>query len=345
MAEQRDGFIDFRGMRVWYHVAGPLPTADGRPPLLALHGGPGGTSDGFEPLDALADRGRTVVRYDEFGSGRSDRPSDPSLWQPATFVDLLGCLRAELRLDPVHLLGWSWGGMVILDYLRTRPAGVASIVLLSALTSTDEYIADARRARAELPAWARAAMDRFEQRWSPPAPPAGGETTPGMTDAQIEKQAKAFVKVGALAAKPALQRTMAALTRLFPTSKNLYEGASFGYIQRHIIRTPSMPFPLAKMLAGTGTEVYESMWGPSEFHATGSLLGWSAHDVLPSIDVPTLVMSGRHDTVTPERARATAAAIPGARQVLLEDSGHCALYDEPERFVQELTRFLDDVDG
>lgn len=345
MAEQREGFIDFRGMRVWFHVAGPLPTLDGRPPILALHGGPGGTSDCFEPLDALADAGRTVVRYDELGSGRSDRPTDSALWQPATFVDLLGHMRAELGLGQVHLLGWSWGGMLIMEYFRTRPSGVASVVFLSAPPSTDEYVEDAKRMRAALPAWSLGAMDRYERRWKPPAPKPPGPTKPGLTDEELEKQAKAFQKMVALGAKPAVQRAMAMLNRVFPKSDNLYQGASLAYIQEHVLRASPMPLPMAKMIVGTGSEVYGSMWGPSEFHATGSLLGWSAYDVLPKIDVPALVISGRHDTVTPERATATAAAIPGARQVLLEDSGHCGPYDEPERFLQALTSFLDEVDA
>lgn len=37
-APTTSGFVDFHGMKVWYHVAGPLPTVDG-PPLL-LHGDP-----------------------------------------------------------------------------------------------------------------------------------------------------------------------------------------------------------------------------------------------------------------------------------------------------------------
>ena len=40
------------------------------------------------------------------------------------------------------------------------------------------------------------------------------------------------------------------------------------------------------------------------------------------------------------RAQATAERIPGAELVVFEESGHCALYDEPERYLQVLTDFL-----
>jgi len=44
-----------------------------------------------------------------------------------------------------------------------------------------------------------------------------------------------------------------------------------------------------------GAQVYETMFGPSEFHATGLLKDWDITDRLPEIDVPTLVTSGQYD--------------------------------------------------
>ena len=66
-----EGYVDFRGQRTWYRVAGDLQAP--RPPLLALHGGPGSTHHYFAPLEELADE-RAVVVYDQLGCGRSDRP-------------------------------------------------------------------------------------------------------------------------------------------------------------------------------------------------------------------------------------------------------------------------------
>jgi pimeloyl-ACP methyl ester carboxylesterase len=345
MALEREGFVDFRGMKVWYHVAGPLPTADGRPPILFLHGGPGGTSHCFEPFDALADSGRTIVRYDELGSGRSDRPADTSLWHQATFVELLAHMREELGLERVHLVGWSWGGMLIMEYFRTRPTGVASVVLTSAPPDSAEYVVDVNQQRLDIPGFALDAMRRYEARWSPPEPKPPGPTQPGPTDEVITKQAKAFQKLAKLGARRTFQRAAALLSRVRPRSPMLYTIASIPYIERHLLRVQPIPLPLAKMLMGTGGEVYETMWGPSEFMVAGTLADWSAYDVLPAIDVPPLVTCGRFDMVRPERAEATAALIPGSRLVIFEESGHSALFDEPERYVSVLTEFLDEVDA
>jgi L-proline amide hydrolase len=340
-ATTRAGFLDFRGMKVWYHVAGPLPTADGRPPLLLLHGGPGGTSDGFEPLDALAHEGRTVIRYDELGSGRSDRPDDPSLWQPSTFVDLLERVRDELGLDRVHLLGGSWGGMLLLEYLRTPRAGVASIVLASAPASAAEYLEDANRLRQALPSYVQGAMRRFESRWTPPmSPVSSGAVVPGWTDEQLDEKGRALQKQMELALRPSIARVAAFLNRFLPRSQLLYDVASGQYVTEHVLRTRPVPFSAARMVAGMGREVYETMWGPSEFFGGGTLAAWSAHEWLDRIDVPTLVTCGRYDTVPPERAATIAAKIPGAELVVFEHSGHGVYYDEPDSYFATLTDFL-----
>src|SRR4051812_3016409 len=70
-----EGHVTWEGHRTWYRRRGG-PAADGRAPLVLLHGGPGGTHDSLEPLLALADTGRPVVLYDQLGNGRSDHLRD-----------------------------------------------------------------------------------------------------------------------------------------------------------------------------------------------------------------------------------------------------------------------------
>ena len=59
--ETSEGTVSFRGYRTWYQVAGDLPGASGKLPLLVLHGGPGYPHDYLEDLAPLADDGRPVV--------------------------------------------------------------------------------------------------------------------------------------------------------------------------------------------------------------------------------------------------------------------------------------------
>jgi proline iminopeptidase len=160
-----EGFIDVPGGKVFYKTFGFFPDSMGgrdRTPLLLLHGGPGGRSCGFSVLSDLAND-RPVIRYDQLGSGRSDRPNDLSLWRTERFVEELHAVRNALGLDEVHILGHSWGGTLATEYLLTKgQQGVRSVILSSPLISTPRWLADTRRLRTTLPETVQSALNRCE---------------------------------------------------------------------------------------------------------------------------------------------------------------------------------------
>lgn len=62
---------------------------------------------------------------------------------------------------------------------------------------------------------------------------------------------------------------------------------------------------------------------------------------LSEIQVPTLVIVGRHDWITPlEASEELAAKIPNAELVIFENSGHSPQQEEPERFISVVRDFL-----
>jgi proline-specific peptidase len=151
-----EGYVDFRGYRTWFRSAG-----DGGIPLLALHGGPGSTHHYFAPLERLADERRVVV-YDQIGCGASERPTDVE-WSVDLFRDEVAAVREQLRLDRIHLLGTSWGGMLALEHVLSGAQGIVSLILSSTLASIDEWVAEQKRLVADLPPEVRAVLDRHEQ--------------------------------------------------------------------------------------------------------------------------------------------------------------------------------------
>jgi proline-specific peptidase len=154
-----EGWVEWKGHRTWYRVVGDLGAP--RPPLLALHGGPGSTHHYFAPLERLAAESRAVVLYDQIGCGKSDRPAGIE-WGLPLFLEELDAVRDQLRLARVHLLGTSWGGMLALEHALARPGSLASLVLSSTLASADEWQAEARRLRDELPREAVAELERLD---------------------------------------------------------------------------------------------------------------------------------------------------------------------------------------
>jgi proline-specific peptidase len=87
-------------------------------------------------------------------------------------------------------------------------------------------------------------------------------------------------------------------------------------------------------------EVYNTMWGPSEFHATGTLKEWDVRDRLGEIQLPTLVTSGRHDEATPTIAETVHRGIAGSEWVVFEQSSHAAHLEEDEEFRRVLNDFM-----
>ena len=73
----------------------------------------------------------------------------------------------------------------------------------------------------------------------------------------------------------------------------------------------------------------------------GNLPHFDLTDRLHEIEVPTLVVVGRHDWITPvEASEELAAGIPHAELVIFENSGHSPQLEENERFVATVRDFL-----
>jgi proline-specific peptidase len=285
----REGYVDAEGGRVWYRVLG----ARGGAPLILLHGGPGATSHYLEPLARLAEE-RPVVFYDQLGSGRSDRPDDPTLWRIERFVDELSRVRAALGIDEFHLFGHSWGALLAVEYMATEPRGVLSLILASPALDIPRWSRDAARLRAALPIETQETLSRHER--------AGTVQSPEYREAT-----------------------------------NLFYG-------RHVCRLDPWPVELQDTFSSFGDEVYNSMWGPTEFHLTGSLKDYARPERLKALAVPVLFTTGRHDLATPEAVASFQALVPGSRQVIFENSGHMTMLDERDAYVAKVREFLNDVE-
>jgi pimeloyl-ACP methyl ester carboxylesterase len=72
-----------------------------------------------------------------------------------------------------------------------------------------------------------------------------------------------------------------------------------------------------------------------------TLRSMDVSDALDHIDVPTLVMVGSRDRLTPRAAaRFLATAVHGAQLEVIPDSGHMPMLEHPEEFNAILARFL-----
>jgi proline-specific peptidase len=166
-------FITFEGLRTWVASVGDAEREheEGHLPLLLLHGGPGACHDYIEALAAVSATGRRVIFYDQQGCGNSDRPDDPSRWTVDFYVREVDAIREALGLDRVHILGQSWGGMLLMEYLVRQPAGVVSGTIASSPASMPMWVTETHHLRAALPPEVIEVLDRHEASgtWDDPA--------------------------------------------------------------------------------------------------------------------------------------------------------------------------------
>ena len=145
-----EGYMPFMGHHTYYRTVGERTD---KAPLILLHGGPGSTHNYFEVLDRVAEEdGRMLVMYDQIGCGNSYVDGRPDLWKAETWVNELIALRKHLGLDTCHLLGQSWGGMLLLTYIcGYEHSGVKSGILSSTLPASWLWGIEQARMIKELP--------------------------------------------------------------------------------------------------------------------------------------------------------------------------------------------------
>ena len=108
-----------------YDVDGPLPTADGRPPLIMI--GQPMDASGFRTL-ASHFPDRTVVTYDPRGLGRSTRKDGRIDNSPTVQAGDVHAVIEALGAGPVDMLASSGGAVAALALVATYPEDVATLV-------------------------------------------------------------------------------------------------------------------------------------------------------------------------------------------------------------------------
>lgn len=141
--------------RVWVKRIGSNPDLR----VLLLHGGPGSTHEYLEACDSyLPAAGIEYYYYDQLGSGFSDRPDEPSLWELDRFVDEVEQVRRALGLDAGNfvLYGQSWGGLLAIEYALRYQRHLRGLVISNMMASVPAYNAYAEQVL--MPAMDQAAL-------------------------------------------------------------------------------------------------------------------------------------------------------------------------------------------
>ncbi len=118
------------------------------------------------------------------------------------------------------------------------------------------------------------------------------------------------------------------------------------HYERHMLRKPmaEWPAPVLRSFNRMNPNVYVLMQGPSEFGASGRIEYWDIKDQLHKLSIPILTIGGTWDTMDPAHMEWMASEVQNGRYLHCPNSGHMAMYDDQELFMEGVIKFIKDVD-
>ena len=140
-----NGFTTTTPIPLYWREDGP----ESATPLLLLHGGPGAHHDYLYPQMLELAKLHRLVTYDQRGGGQS-RTDDPAVITWQTQVTDLAHVIAERRVEPLALVGYSWGALLAMLYaveaahLATMPMP-ARLILIAPAPITREWRSEFER--------------------------------------------------------------------------------------------------------------------------------------------------------------------------------------------------------
>ena len=119
------------------------------------------------------------------------------------------------------------------------------------------------------------------------------------------------------------------------------------YYIYHIIRMPhkEWPDPIHRGFKNINTAIYIPMQGPSELGTSGVLENWDRTAELAKIEVPTLIIGAKYDTMDPKHMEWMSTTVQHGRYLYCPNGSHMALYDDQEVYFRGLIQFIQDVDA
>ena len=279
-----------------YHTAyGP----EDAPRLLVLHGGPGASLDYLLPqMLALANDYRLIF-YDQRGGGRS-KSDDRAVITWKTHVEDLAALVRELALEPLTLVGYSWGGLLALLYAIAAAGGFHDEGLVFT-------------ASAHAPAPVRMVLIT-------PAPATTALRAQFSAElARRQREPWIAEERAALAASGLRERDPAAY------AKRIFELGVAGYFHDPARARELTPF---RVIA----RVQQSVWE--------SLAGYDLTQKLALVEAPTLVLHGAHDAIPLASSSLIASALPRGELVVLDESAHVPYVEGEAAFFAAVREFL-----
>jgi len=123
-----------------------------------------------------------------------------------------------------------------------------------------------------------------------------------------------------------------------------YEGAMMSFYRRHLCLLDPWPPALEEAFGRLSLEVYNALWGPSEFTCTGTLKNLDLTDRLHLIGEPVLLTCGDRDEADPRTVKEFQLAFPNADMAVLPRASHFHHLEQPGIYKALLRGFMNAIE-
>jgi proline iminopeptidase len=111
--------------------------------------------------------------------------------------------------------------------------------------------------------------------------------------------------------------------------------------RRHQCLLDPWPVGLDYSFENFSVPVGMTMFGSNVVEVTGNMRYWDVTSRLKSLKVPTLVICGDHDFLTPRLHRLIHSKIRGSKLVVMKGVSHASMWEAKEAYLGTLSSFLD----
>jgi proline iminopeptidase len=116
------------------------------------------------------------------------------------------------------------------------------------------------------------------------------------------------------------------------------------FYHEHLCRLKEWPDPVQRSFKHVNPVIYTMMQGPSEFGISGRLAQWDIKSQLKNINVPTLMIGAKYDTMDPKAMEEQSKRVKNGSYLYCPNGSHMAMWDDQKVYMDGVIKWIKKID-
>jgi len=117
------------------------------------------------------------------------------------------------------------------------------------------------------------------------------------------------------------------------------------FYHEHLCRLKEWPDPVQRSFKHVNPVIYTMMQGPSEFGISGRLAQWDIKSQLQNINVPTLMIGAKYDTMDPKAMEEQSKRVKNGSYLYCPNGSHLAMWDDQKIYMDGVIKWIKKIDA